>query len=401
MLRLDDWIIVRAKTAIRADGTPTRNTRDAHEVEVQFNNPKPPPDSHVFHLFPKLPPELRRHIWVFALPAPRILELWDTNNYRDPVQRETDGAYSGAPSFLLACKEAHEVYLRHYSKIDLYGQGFGSPADALPFHLVPSHQAIGTQGVSTLEYVDFARDSIRISETLRTQMRELGRRLDLSRIEHLVTGWSWANWHVALNPPRLSYYQSQFEEIEKFARLCPRLRTLTIVDDQVGIWRGRGDRDTATRLVRVERPFRDLELCDTEVWEWARGEFCFYWDYDYRRSWNVSWGLEEGVDWMEFDWESIGRFADASAATAAEETPGQSAIDIKMGVICKEIDRLELVHLVPRIPRYYGVTYFGYKQRNDPEMPWGRIEDLGDVPLRPDGTFGEKYDGIPGLFGDE
>ncbi|KAF7930123.1 hypothetical protein EAE99_004316 [Botrytis elliptica] len=82
-----------------------------------------------FNCFPKLPLEMRRTIWFYALPEPRLVELH--------IFRESDHVlFSGGselvsaeiwrdnagfvPSqLLLVCRESHDLFLEHYSIMDL------------------------------------------------------------------------------------------------------------------------------------------------------------------------------------------------------------------------------------------------------------------------------------------
>src|SRR5277367_1421779 len=67
--------------------------------------------SETFHLFPKLPIELRRMIWAFALPGPRQIKLFTKPDACLVRRKSTKGL---APIILSANREAREVALRHY-----------------------------------------------------------------------------------------------------------------------------------------------------------------------------------------------------------------------------------------------------------------------------------------------
>lgn len=74
-----------------------------------------------FHLFPKLPPELRTRIWEYALPPGRLVRIFYTEIYYpsgtysdEDLGQTTFTSNTPAPALLHACAESRIVALRVY-----------------------------------------------------------------------------------------------------------------------------------------------------------------------------------------------------------------------------------------------------------------------------------------------
>ena len=77
-----------------------------------------------FHLFPRLPFELRREIWKHALPAPSIFYVRERRRYHASddasnlihvdIFREKS---SMAKALVLACRESKELFLENYTHV--------------------------------------------------------------------------------------------------------------------------------------------------------------------------------------------------------------------------------------------------------------------------------------------
>jgi hypothetical protein len=80
-------------------------------------------DDHLFPQFGNLPKEIRLEIWEAALPGPRIVELRErpfkignllNRNHRTP--KAGFKSYCRALDILFACRESHEVAIKHYER---------------------------------------------------------------------------------------------------------------------------------------------------------------------------------------------------------------------------------------------------------------------------------------------
>jgi hypothetical protein len=75
-------------------------------------------DDSSFPQFGKLPKEIRLEIWEAALPGPRIVELRErplkSSGHLTPIT--SFKSYCRAPDILFACRESHEVAIRHYER---------------------------------------------------------------------------------------------------------------------------------------------------------------------------------------------------------------------------------------------------------------------------------------------
>jgi len=69
----------------------------------------------IFHHFPRLPPELRRKIWRYALPAPRIMSVDFLQ--RSPQHNPQFEPNHPPPMLLQVCHEAREVALENYELV--------------------------------------------------------------------------------------------------------------------------------------------------------------------------------------------------------------------------------------------------------------------------------------------
>lgn len=97
-----------------------------------------------FAPFPKLPLEIRRNIWVYALPGPRIINL-----LYDEV-KEDCWSVASIPETLHVCQESRIEALRYYILT------FGSKVA-----IEESFEAVGRV------YFDFAIDSVNFSSKAR------------------------------------------------------------------------------------------------------------------------------------------------------------------------------------------------------------------------------------------
>ncbi|TGO47386.1 hypothetical protein BCON_0280g00130 [Botryotinia convoluta] len=151
-----------------------------------------------FTCFPRLPLELRRKIWLHALPGPRTISLHlATNLYsglewsedsRSPIITATlsfddDSRADLSPDYLLwTCRESSEVFLKHYHR----PRGF-RPVDGEYHRLFGTRRAFCVR-VQSEGWIDFDVDTLVAENIERTfyTLAWLQSRPDLSAITNLA-----------------------------------------------------------------------------------------------------------------------------------------------------------------------------------------------------------------------
>ena len=102
-----------------------------------------------FHVFPKLPPELRLKIWKLALPGPRVIKLWKqrlTGSSIGQSEEFVKAAYI-IPRLLHASHEARSVGLLAYNLI------YEKRQELKPFYFDVKHDTLFAVNVDTLELI--------------------------------------------------------------------------------------------------------------------------------------------------------------------------------------------------------------------------------------------------------
>ncbi|KAN0117085.1 hypothetical protein V8E51_003062 [Hyaloscypha variabilis] len=145
----EDWIVVDRPMLYHADGVCVDNEScNIHDRGIfhEINWITVEKESRDFHLFSSLPVEVRRQIWKFTLPSPRILKLSlgrrDYGKPRTSQQFVTRIDYSidqlvtnplSAQEFRqlsgnlkITCQESHQVFLENYYSVPLRGTSIAS-----------------------------------------------------------------------------------------------------------------------------------------------------------------------------------------------------------------------------------------------------------------------------------
>ena len=113
-----------------------------------------------FHFFMRMPPELRRMVWEYALPEPRVYEIMDTPQSKKKTEADQGLKFANThheplPVLAVVCKESCSFVLNRYRPLKLEGK---------------------------VKYVDLSRDLLLLEPYL--QLQRLHRTLDfMSRIE--------------------------------------------------------------------------------------------------------------------------------------------------------------------------------------------------------------------------
>lgn len=86
--------------------TPFYHTQRLPSPTAPWPEPPSPTSKQAFEFFPFLPDSVRRKIWTFALPGPRVIEIQYTNKQHE--------FRSALPTLLRVNREARSVVLMHY-----------------------------------------------------------------------------------------------------------------------------------------------------------------------------------------------------------------------------------------------------------------------------------------------
>ncbi|TAQ88984.1 hypothetical protein B7494_g2698 [Chlorociboria aeruginascens] len=189
-----------------------------------------------FTFFSQLPIEIRRQIWKFALPDPRIIEirangrsLSDTtiNVYGDSTI-DYDWSKRGP---LSACYESREVFLEHYKQLEIlsFDTGLMSPRFKAP-----------------ITYIDFRRDTILFKPHILNIIDNLGAQMDLSLFQNVAVVGSWSEYTQPSHP-----FCSFLKES------CPLLKVLSFVK-QDPFYNGKEMRNLY--LLDVAEDFKDINF---------------------------------------------------------------------------------------------------------------------------------------------
>ncbi|PMD48918.1 hypothetical protein L207DRAFT_575563 [Hyaloscypha variabilis F] len=145
----EDWIVTRKPMLYSSDGVCVENESwNIHDREIfhEISWINAEKETRNFHLFSSLPVEVRRQIWKFALPRPRVLKLSldrkDSSNTRtgrpfitrlDYSIRQLVTNRSLALDFRnisrtmkITCQESRQVFLENYRSIPLRGASIAS-----------------------------------------------------------------------------------------------------------------------------------------------------------------------------------------------------------------------------------------------------------------------------------
>ena len=183
----------------------------------------------VFTIFQSLLIELRRKIWVFAFPEPRILHLENSrgSSYRytgQPLitmsiwrmgEYQNKQFHKHAMIMSLTCRESRGVFLENYAPVKLRGSSIASLWDE-DAELEVSD--IGTKAVEQCDtYIDHKRDTLYVSGGAVEELASCGAWIDVSEIRHLA---------VQSSPTCQTFGSAAL--ISEFIEQCPNLRTLKI-----------------------------------------------------------------------------------------------------------------------------------------------------------------------------
>jgi hypothetical protein len=90
-----------------------------------------PSQAVAMHRFPKLPPELQRMVWEFALPAPQVITITRERRTRGPraittyVSDKPHAPYYEVPAMFRVCRESRAIALERYT--ESFGERLENP----------------------------------------------------------------------------------------------------------------------------------------------------------------------------------------------------------------------------------------------------------------------------------
>lgn len=157
------YLKVSSHSNRRAPPRPRRQQLEATGDEARKQDAR-------FELFPQLPLELRRAIWVFAAREPRVVEThfaklhaWYTMSNSNSIRTRKQEfghirSHTAKPPLLLACQESRDVALSLYTNTDLRDGGNCFCADVpyyeraydIMFHASINHGNYGRQELRSL-----------------------------------------------------------------------------------------------------------------------------------------------------------------------------------------------------------------------------------------------------------
>jgi hypothetical protein len=152
--------------------------------------------SNEFHLFPKLPPELRRKIWHYGLPGPRVMSF-------DFVQRSRQSmphfeANYGPPPLLHVCHESREVALESYELI-FRSRGSSRP----PFYFDLKRDTLCfTMETTPIRIVLFLED-MPVADVCRVRYLAVGSELPKDVVKYITQFHGLEVFSLILSDPRV------------------------------------------------------------------------------------------------------------------------------------------------------------------------------------------------------
>jgi hypothetical protein len=254
---IDTWILSEKRAPAFGTRSISNNWCSMSTLEL------PKPSTRNFTFFPQLPTELRRAVWKFALPEPRVLSLDLTalDDYQWPSEIRfvaEPGWRSPTSDFhhgnMLPCREALEVFNENYRKLELQGL----PLNGSFICSKGIQRDCSTTVIAPKELVDLRRDTLVIKSRDIEYMNELGISLDLSRVENLAI----SNNFKDILPATIVSLATSFA-----AQMCPRLTALKIVMGE------NFDREEwgSLHLLNINLDFKDMLVSQFgESWEYDR-----------------------------------------------------------------------------------------------------------------------------------
>jgi hypothetical protein len=182
-----------------------------------------------FHLFPRLPPELRRKIWRHALPSPRIMSI-------DFIQRPHQSIPQFEPNhpppvLLQVCHESREVALENY-ELAFEAQGPCGSSQQAPTGGTPNPSPRGFYFDFRTDTLCFTRETMPLRIVLFLEDMSPS---EVARVRYLAVGTEL--------PKDVMKYITQFPGLEVFSLIlsdprvvAPRGRFRLVEVDHRSIW---------------------------------------------------------------------------------------------------------------------------------------------------------------------
>ncbi|KAF7897173.1 hypothetical protein EAF00_005401 [Botryotinia globosa] len=227
-----------------------------------------------FNYFSKLPLEMRRKIWFYALSEPTLVEL---NLYRESDHvavcggsehvsaeiwrtiKKSGPGYFIPSQLLLVCRESHDFFLEHYSIVDL---------QSLPSSEVISDDTTNTSNskfhASSRGYIDTKSDTLVIRNLQRVvnNLLVFNMHLNLSVITKLSIHTSEAEYSLDPNIGRNIFGGLPSHLWKHIETLFPHLKQLTFIQNTCGDDRSvnQGELDLNSLSINCLQPINDATV---------------------------------------------------------------------------------------------------------------------------------------------
>lgn len=161
----------------------------------------------VFHYFSTLPPELRRKIWYYALPGPRVVSFDFVHRSRDAMPHFE--ANHGPPTLLHVCHESRQVALESY---DLAFQPKGSSRPAFYFAFKRDTLCF-TRETTPIRIVLFLEDMHKV-DIRRVRYLAVGTELPRDVVKYITQFHSLEVFSLILSDPRMMAPVGKFDLVK-------------------------------------------------------------------------------------------------------------------------------------------------------------------------------------------
>lgn len=307
-----------------------------------------------FECFPHLPLELRRKIWKYSLPAPRILQQrfrWSRydnilHDYIEPMDgcstpRVVDTTLL---NFQLICHEALQVFHEFYLKFELTGSSIASLWDP---YAENERSDFGSVTITPqYSYFDKYHDTLFLTSSNISTLQSYNAWVDISQVRNLALSFGYASME----------FRHQFGPHWEYIQGCPDLESLTFV---IGADAPKDSGAYSYHLVNVDDDFHHLIIRDIKPKNTVSGD--------------GSSDLERRIDRILQDCR------DLESLFWGENPTDQRSFGLKIHLLGKQrhIQRQEqIVWLKPKDSNWSGISYFMKKPAPVPTRYFMRLGHL-------------------------
>lgn len=176
------------------------------ELTKKLEHACPQHNARGFHLFPRLPPELRRKIWRHGLPAPRVVNFDFISRFRNPPPHfETN---YGPPSLLHVCRESREVALESYELV------FKSKGTSRAFYFDLRRDTLCFTMQTTPIHIALFLDDMPAADVCRVRYLAVASELPKDLVKYITRFQGLEVFSLILSDPRVIAPIGQFDLFE-------------------------------------------------------------------------------------------------------------------------------------------------------------------------------------------